>query len=125
MCAVPASSLSATVFYALHAPTVVLSVQDFVGKKVAALAGIAAPQRFFDALRNQGIVLHSTHPLPDHARMNAAKLAALSADIILMTEKDAMKYEGDSRLHAMRIVAHLPPDFAAATTTTAKRGKVA
>ncbi len=112
-------------FYALHNPDTVLSAQDFADKKIAAIAGIAAPQRFFDSLRNEGINLNSTHALSDHAQMDSAKLTALPEDIILMTEKDAVKYTGDSRLHALQIVAHLPSDLIAAILTTAKRDKLA
>lgn len=48
------------------------------GSPVAALAGIAQPQRFFEMLRARGLELAQTLELPDHAD-GAALLAALQA----------------------------------------------
>jgi tetraacyldisaccharide 4'-kinase len=79
------------------------------GLRVAALAGIAHPQRFFAALREQGIAAAAT-PFDDHHAFTAADLPA-DADVVLMTEKDAVKCRrfGDARLHYQPIEAVLDP----------------
>ncbi|MGI9305928.1 MAG: tetraacyldisaccharide 4'-kinase [Gammaproteobacteria bacterium] len=86
-----------------------MAAEDFAGKKIAAIAGIAAPQRFFDSLRAAGIVPLEEYALRDHEKMDDKRLGEIAADIILLTEKDAVKYSAaDSRLHYMRVEARLP-----------------
>ncbi|WP_395344049.1 tetraacyldisaccharide 4'-kinase [Ningiella sp. W23] len=58
-------------------------------KSISAVAGIGDPNRFFAALKEQGLTLASCHPLPDHHQISKADMPA--TDIILMTEKDAVK----------------------------------
>ena len=100
-------------FYPLGDMQTPKTAADFAGKRVVALAGIASPKRFFDSLRAAGIAVSAEYPLADHGRMADGRLAALDADIILMTEKDAVKYSpADSRLHCLRISAELPPQVA-------------
>ena len=64
------------------------------GLKLAALAGIAVPERFFQHLATLGLQF-SRHVFPDHHRYTTADLqaiqAATQADALLMTEKDAVK----------------------------------
>jgi len=55
-----------------------------------AIAGIANPERFFDALRAGGF-RGSTHVFTDHHRYSAEDVAFSGARAILMTEKDAVK----------------------------------
>jgi tetraacyldisaccharide 4'-kinase len=82
-------------------------------KKIHALAGIGNPQRFFDHLKRLGIICHATHPFSDHHAFARADLNFPDADIILMTEKDAVKCKAfaDDRMWAMRVDALLPPEF--------------
>ena len=67
------------------------------GQAVGALAGIASPTAFFEALRAHGVPLATTLPLADHApaqTIRAALHAALAAGgprQWLCTEKDAVK----------------------------------
>lgn len=111
-------------FYALGDIRTAKTAADFSGKRIAALAGIAAPRRFFDSLRAEGIAPDSAHPLPDHGRMDDRRLAAIPADIVLMTEKDAVKYpDSDPRLHCMRVSAVLPPQLAEAACRLAASAK--
>lgn len=71
-------------------------LQNFAEKKVIAFAGIARPERFFTALQACGLNPLTELSLGDHAcydsqlvsRINAA---AAGADILLTTEKDAVK----------------------------------
>jgi tetraacyldisaccharide 4'-kinase len=60
------------------------------GVPLDAIAGIGAPQRFFDTLDSLGLQARP-HPLPDHAPIDPAWLAALPGTFLVMTEKDAVK----------------------------------
>ncbi|MFJ3059175.1 tetraacyldisaccharide 4'-kinase [Herbaspirillum sp. NPDC087042] len=60
------------------------------GLRLAAVAGIGNPGRFFATLRGAGLVF-SPHPLPDHYDFAGNPFAGLAADVILITEKDAVK----------------------------------
>ena len=96
-------------FYALNAPDKPLSADFFAGKNVAAIAGIARPDAFFNTLEKNGIPLQQRHALADHSEYTATKLAQITADVILMTEKDAVKYAAtDPRLYALKIECTLP-----------------
>ena len=88
-------------------------IEDFVaalhGETVDAVAGIGAPGRFFDTLRSIGVRARE-HPLPDHAVIDAAWLAALAGPRVVMTEKDAVKCAGfdpalRARCAALRVAA--------------------
>jgi tetraacyldisaccharide 4'-kinase len=70
------------------------------GFKVLAVAGIANPQRFFDALKAAGHVIAGEMTFPDHHRYTAADLTAIDAkmraagaDAIVTTDKDAVRLE--------------------------------
>ena len=81
---------------------------------VAAVAGIAKPERFFDSLRNMGITLKQTVALPDHADITAADLP--DADVVIITEKDAVKFsDGHSLNHVwvLPVYAIIEPNLAA------------
>ncbi|MCZ2496314.1 tetraacyldisaccharide 4'-kinase [Xylophilus sp. Kf1] len=64
---------------------------------VAAVAGIAQPERFFEMLRERGMGLSETYALPDHAdfESDAATRSTIAAigprTTLLCTEKDAAK----------------------------------
>jgi len=60
------------------------------GLKIVAAAGIGNPERFFTMLRQQGVGFTAL-PLPDHFSYSSNPFEHLSADIILITEKDAVK----------------------------------
>ena len=66
------------------------SAQAFSGLKILAIAGIGNPERFFQQLRRMGLVFQS-QAYPDHYAFKAADFAAAAADVIVMTEKDAVK----------------------------------
>lgn len=75
-------------------PTMTRPLSAFAGRKVLAAAGIGNPERFFASLRAAGLQ-PATMPLPDHYDFAEDPFAgdadALAADIILITEKDAVK----------------------------------
>lgn len=84
------------------------------GRSVAALAGIAQPLRFFDALRAMGLRIEP-HPLPDHGAADPQRIAGLRADLIVMTSKDAVKCRAiaDRRCWVLETGALVEPAFIA------------
>jgi tetraacyldisaccharide 4'-kinase len=68
------------------------ALSDFKGDRVHAIAGIGHPNRFFDMLQAQGLMVEG-HPFPDHHAYSADDLAQFSNQTVLMTEKDAVKCE--------------------------------
>lgn len=60
------------------------------GRRVQALAGIAAPERFFAMLRAQGLETDE-RPLPDHADLTTLPWPDDPELDVLLTEKDAVK----------------------------------
>lgn len=60
------------------------------GLRLAAVAGIGNPERFFATLQAAGLQF-ARHPLSDHYDFAIDPFAGLAADVILITEKDAVK----------------------------------
>ncbi len=81
--------------------------------RLHALAGIGNPQKFFTHLTDLGFVLAATQPFPDHHHYLATDMPGRNAEIILMTEKDAVKCGtfADERMWFVRVDAVLPNDF--------------
>ena len=99
--------------YRLNRPSEKLDISTLSGKRVAAVAGIARPQRFFDTLTHMGIRLDQTVALPDHADISNRDLPP--ADVVLVTEKDAVKFsDGISLNHVwvLPVCAIIEPDLA-------------
>ena len=78
------------------------------GARFAALAGIGNPARFFATLRAAGLHF-SEHGFPDHHRYARADLAAIDADILIVTEKDALKCAAfnDDRVWVLPVTAQV------------------
>jgi tetraacyldisaccharide 4'-kinase len=78
--------------------------------RIAAAAGIGNPARFFAMLRAAGLVIDEM-PLPDHFDFSGNPFAQVPADIILVTEKDAVKcaqldtIKNDPRLWVVPVTA--------------------
>lgn len=70
--------------------TLTKSLDQFSGKTVHAIAGIGNPQRFFQQLRQQNMLVIE-HSFTDHHSFNALDLQFSDELPILMTEKDAVK----------------------------------
>jgi tetraacyldisaccharide 4'-kinase len=85
------------------------SASGWKGLRVTAIAGIANPHRFFALLRSLGID-GETQSFPDHHAFVAADLP-VDADIVVMTQKDAVKCRGfaDARCYYLPIEAQLDP----------------
>lgn len=69
-------------------------------ERVLAAAGIGHPQRFFTMLSECGVSLDASLALPDHHDFLDQPFADLPADLILITEKDAVKCAGIPALAA-------------------------
>ncbi len=92
------------------------AIMDFVGvnptARIVAAAGIGNPQRFFMMLRGAGLDFQAM-PLPDHFDFSVNPFADVSADIILVTEKDAVKcmqiegLKNDPRLWVVPVTARI------------------
>jgi len=82
------------------------------GAQVVALAGIGNPGRFFDHLAALGIAARRM-AFPDHHAYQPAELRLPGTDLIVMTEKDAVKCGAfaDARMWFLRVEAILPPEF--------------
>jgi tetraacyldisaccharide 4'-kinase len=65
------------------------TLESFQGQAVQALAAIAQPELFFQALQAQGLQLATTHVLPDHAPLQ--HWTPSRPEQLLCTEKDAVK----------------------------------
>ncbi len=81
-------------------------------QRIVAAAGIGNPQRFFSMLRNAGLIIEEL-PLPDHYDFANNPFASVHADIILITEKDAVKcmqldtMKNDPRLWVVPVTARI------------------
>lgn len=80
-----------TAFYRLDNPRLRRSVSEFAGRKIHALAGIGRPERFFQTLHQLGLQPLRETAFPDHHPFQAADVALSGADVLVVTEKDAIK----------------------------------
>jgi tetraacyldisaccharide 4'-kinase len=94
-------------------PVRVADAEHFKDLRLAAVAGIGNPERFFSDLRALGLVF-AAHAFPDHHRFRAEDLRFPEIDAILMTEKDAIKCASfsDARMWAAPVVAMVSGDLA-------------
>jgi tetraacyldisaccharide 4'-kinase len=85
------------------------TLNEFDGK-VAAMAGIGNPERFFSQLESQGLDI-TRHPFADHHAFEARDLP--QAKTLLMTEKDAVKcfHIAQKNAWAVSVEAVLPDEF--------------
>jgi tetraacyldisaccharide 4'-kinase len=82
------------------------------GARVHAVAGIAHPGRFFEHLARLGVNARA-HAFSDHHAFQPGELRLDDADLVVMTEKDAVKCRSfaDARMWTLAIDAILPGDF--------------
>ncbi|MEC5163495.1 tetraacyldisaccharide 4'-kinase [Janthinobacterium sp. CG_23.3] len=82
------------------------------GRRIAAAAGIGHPERFFSMLEAKGLRF-ARLPLPDHHDFLDRPFDAVDADLILITEKDAVKcaqiehLKDDPRLWVVPVTARI------------------
>jgi tetraacyldisaccharide 4'-kinase len=82
------------------------------GQRVVAIAGIGHPPRFFEHLAALGLAARGI-AFPDHHAYQGGDLRLPQADLIVMTEKDAVKCAAfaDARMWFLRVEALLPGAF--------------
>ena len=102
------------IFHALADPERTCVAADLCGLRLAAVAGIGDPGRFFGHLTSLGLSCRF-HAFPDHHRYLRADLDAIAADALLMTEKDAVKCAGltDRPVWVLPVTAQVEPDLVA------------
>ena len=86
--------------------------EQILPKNMTAIAGLGNPKRFFNDLAKQGITGKQIQ-LPDHATYTPEFFAAIKAECILITEKDAVKCTGilDERIWVVPMSLHLPDNL--------------
>jgi tetraacyldisaccharide 4'-kinase len=85
-------------FYNLLDENTQASAADFNRKSVKAMAGIGKPERFFEHLTDLGLTFASVS-FGDHHPFSAQELANIECDVLIMTEKDAVKCKKFAQLH--------------------------
>ncbi|MFZ9963525.1 MAG: tetraacyldisaccharide 4'-kinase, partial [Burkholderiales bacterium] len=97
-------------FRSLGSRDSVRSASEFEGKNITAIAGIGNPNRFFDSLEKLGLSFQQ-RSLPDHYPLSEGFIRSIKSEIILMTEKDAVKLSGiqDARCWYLPVTATLAP----------------
>jgi tetraacyldisaccharide 4'-kinase len=85
-------------FYNLQNPQLNASIADFADKKIKAIAAIGNPDRFFKHLRNLGLSFTGIG-FGDHHAFNLDDLAKLDCEVLIMTEKDAVKCQVFAQAH--------------------------
>ena len=101
-------------FHALADPGRTCAAAELSGLRLAAVAGIGDPGRFFGHLTALGLSYRG-YAFPDHHRYLRADLEAIEADALLMTEKDAVKCAGltDRPVWVLPDTARVEPDLVA------------
>jgi tetraacyldisaccharide 4'-kinase len=90
--------------------------------RIVAAAGIGMPDRFFGMLRASGLAIEEL-PLADHFDFAQNPFAGLAADLILITEKDAVKcvanpaLAGDARIWVVPLATEIDPRLVDAVVT--------
>ncbi|HTS54078.1 MAG TPA: tetraacyldisaccharide 4'-kinase [Burkholderiales bacterium] len=93
-------------------PEVLASAADLRERTAHAVAGIGNPQRFFAQLQQMGLTFRA-HPFPDHFAFGADDLAFARDEVVLMTEKDAVKCSAFARENwwYLPVEAEIDPAF--------------
>lgn len=104
--------LQAAQFYNLVDERLKLDADAFANKKTVAVAGIGNPERFFEELRRKGLDFESFR-YSDHYAFRSEDFEKISADIILMTEKDAVKCKAFAKPNfwVLPVYAMMSPDL--------------
>jgi len=82
--------------YLLHDPAQPIELAALFGKRLHAAAALGYPERFFATLRGMGLA-PVPHAFPDHHAYMRADLDFPDCDLVLVTEKDAVKCRGLGR----------------------------
>lgn len=90
--------LDALMFHQLINPQNTKSAKDFANKNTLAIAGIGHPERFFKQLSSMGLQFEQ-QAFPDHHPFQPHDLQNKKAELVLMTEKDAVKCKQFAQPH--------------------------
>ena len=82
--------LSGEQFVNLANPAITATAANFQRQSIKAFAGIGKPARFFDHLRQLGLTFVGVE-FADHHIYTAQELTKMGGDVLMMTEKDAVK----------------------------------
>ncbi|MEY3746950.1 MAG: hypothetical protein RL194_409 [Pseudomonadota bacterium] len=82
--------LQANLFRNLRSPQKTIGAETLRGRRLFAVAGIGNPQRFFKQLREMGLIIEA-HAFADHYAFGPSDFAFAGDNVLLMTEKDAVK----------------------------------
>lgn len=93
-----AMQLQAGLFYNLLQAEKQVGAEAFHGQQIAAIAGIGQPSKFFQQLESMGLTVQGL-PFPDHHPYTEQELSAIACEILLMTEKDAVKCRRFAKQH--------------------------
>ncbi len=98
--------------YSLSHPNKTIDILSLRGKTVHAVAGIGYPERYFQQLRDLGLIV-LPHPFPDHYEFSPADISFPDQLPILMTEKDAVKCKhfANQKHWVVAINVELPVSF--------------
>ncbi len=99
--------------FCLQNPQERKSLSEFKNTTVHAFAGIGNPKRFFQTLQENGLTIIE-HPLPDHHHYQPEDFDKIPSDeIIIMTEKDAIKcrFLKNPKAWVLPIQAELSQEF--------------
>jgi tetraacyldisaccharide 4'-kinase len=84
-----------------------VSIESLRGRKITAFAGIAKPDRFFSALESLGLTLSEKARFRDHHPYGPRDLERLRGDVLITTEKDAVRLEGRRNFLYLRISVNI------------------
>ncbi|MEE9331041.1 MAG: tetraacyldisaccharide 4'-kinase [Methylophilaceae bacterium] len=90
--------LQGRAFYNLTNPKLKVLGEHFKNKSVKALAGIGNPGRFFNYLKSLGLDFESLR-FEDHHAFSAEDLEGIECEVLIMTEKDAVKCQHFAKKH--------------------------
>ena len=102
------------VFHASLVPDAVVAAA-LAGTRVIAFAGIGDPEKLFATLTGAGVALAATRSFPDHHRYTGAEARMLceqadrEALMLVTTEKDLVRMQGDARVAALAARARALP----------------
>jgi tetraacyldisaccharide 4'-kinase len=103
-----AMRLAPSGFYRVGEDAARVAPAELSGRRLHAVAGIGNPERFFAELSRMGLAFEA-HPFPDHHAFKPSDLEFSDCDLVLMTEKDAVKCRrfGRRDLIALRVEAEV------------------
>lgn len=96
-------------FYRIGESTESVSIGELSGRRLHAVAGTGNPERFFAELARLGLSF-TPHPFPDHHPFRPSDLEFADCDLVLMTEKDAVKCRRFGRRDLIAVRVDTEPD---------------